>query len=93
MLPAIVSLSIAAGVFFGKRYFVQELFFFVGLTALLVFIGANVVVIGFLFHKAVQSVSRSVRTAKPNYAPRDESVREGLFAAPPIPSGERAGSS
>jgi hypothetical protein len=64
-LVAVVLLGIAVGMFFGRVYFVQEFLFFVGLAAVLVFIGVNLVVLGFFFKKAWVTVLQSVRKAKP----------------------------
>ncbi len=64
-LLVIVVLGIAAGVFFGKFYFVRALLLFVCIAALVAFFAANLMVVGILFHAAGQSILQSVRKAKP----------------------------
>jgi hypothetical protein len=59
-----VVLGIAAGVFFGKSYFVHELVLFVALAAILTFLGANLVVLGIVFHIAGRTILQSVQKAK-----------------------------
>jgi len=76
-LLAIVVLSIAAGVFLGRFYFVRELLLFVAIAALLTFFGANLVVLGILFHAAGRSILQSVRKAtKPGIATQEEANTE-----------------
>jgi hypothetical protein len=63
--PAIAVLGIVAGVFFGRFYFVHELVLFVAIAAILTFFGANLVVLGIVFHAAGRSLLQSVQKAKP----------------------------
>jgi hypothetical protein len=53
----------------GRLYFVRELLLFVALAVLLVFLAANVALLGILVHAAVQAMFRSVRKGKPGIAP------------------------
>jgi hypothetical protein len=80
MLPVIVALGIAAGVFFGKLYFVRELVLFVCITAIVALFAANLGVLGILFHAAGQSILQSVRKAKP--AAAQEKFDAKRLAAP-----------
>ena len=75
-LLAIVVLSIAVGVFLGRFYFVRELLLFVAIAALLTFFGANLVMLGILFHAAGRSILQSVRKAKPGIAAQEEANTE-----------------
>ena len=75
-LLAIVVLSIAAGVFLGRFYFVRELLLFVAIAALLTFFGANLVMLGILFHAAGRSILQSVQKAKPGIATQEEANTE-----------------
>jgi hypothetical protein len=61
----IVLLGIVACVLFGGLYFVQELFFFVGLAALLVFFAGSLYLLGILAYKAGQGILGLFRTVKP----------------------------
>jgi hypothetical protein len=74
---AIVALSIAAGVFFGKFYFVRELLLFVIIAAFLVFFGATVALLGILCHAAGRRIFQFVRRAKPEIAAQGEANVEG----------------
>jgi hypothetical protein len=67
VLLVVVVLGIGAGVFFGKFYFVRELFLFVAIAALLAFFAANLLVLGIVFQTAGRSIVQSVRNrrAKP----------------------------
>ena len=76
-LLAIVALSIAAGVFFGKFYFVRELLLFVIIAAFLVFFGANVALLGILCHAAGRSILNSLRKAKAGITAQGEADVEG----------------
>jgi len=75
-LLAIVVLSIAAGVFLSRFYFVCELLLFVAIAALLTFLGTNLVVLGILFHAVGRSILQSVRKAKPGIAAQEEANTE-----------------
>jgi len=75
-LLAIVVLSIPAGVFLGGFYFVRELLLFVAIAALLTFFGANLVVLGILFHAAGRSILQYVHKVKPGIATQEEANTE-----------------
>jgi len=62
-LVAILS-GTGAFVLLERLYFVRELLLFVALAVLLVFLAANVALLGLLVHAAMQSMFRSVRMAK-----------------------------
>jgi len=64
-LLATVLLGIVACVLFGGLYFFQELLFFVGLAALLVFFAASLYLLGILAYKAGQGILGFFRTVKP----------------------------
>ena len=69
-----------------KLYILQELFFFVGLTALLVFFGVNLVVVGFLFSKVWRGILQSYRKVKSKFTPQQEILaqpHDNLFAGSP----------
>ena len=75
-LLAIVVLSIAAGVFLGSFYFVREFLLVVAIAALLTFFGANLVVLGILFHAAGRNILQYVRKVKPGIAAQEEAITE-----------------
>jgi hypothetical protein len=54
----------AAFVLLESFYFLRELLLFVALAVLLVFLAADVALLGILVHAVVQSMFRSVRMAK-----------------------------
>lgn len=64
-LLALVSAGHRGLYVFGTVYFVRELCFFVGLTVVLVFMGVNLVVLGFLVKRTGVAILRFVRKAKP----------------------------
>ena len=64
-LLVFVVLSISAGVFFGRFYFVRELVLFVCVAVGVAFLAGNLVVLGILCHAAGQSILQSVRKGKP----------------------------
>ena len=88
-------LSGTAGfVLLERLYFVRELLLFVALAVLLVFLAANVALLGILVHAAVQRMFRSVRKGKPGIAPWEGASHADAFARPPtIGTTARIGSS
>jgi hypothetical protein len=87
-LGRIVLLGIAAGVFFGGFYFVHELVLFVAIAAILTFFGANLVVLGIVFHAAGRSILQSVQKAKPGITAQDvpnvERQAGPIVVTPPV---------
>jgi len=75
-LFAVVVLSVAAGIFLGKFYFVHELVLFVAIAAFVAFFAANLLVLGILCHAAGQSILHSVRKAKTRAAAQEETNSE-----------------
>jgi len=72
ILLAIVVTAIAAGVYFGKFYFVQELLLFVCIAAIVAFFVANLMLLGVLLHAAAQSILQFTRKENPVIAAQAE---------------------
>lgn len=68
--------GVAVGVFFGKFYFVRGFVLFLIAATFLAFLGANLVVLGFLCRTASQGILRSVRETKPGNAGQEEGASE-----------------
>lgn len=62
----ILSPAVACCVFLLRFYLVREALTFVGVTALVVFLAVNVVVLGILFCEASRKIAHSIRKARAN---------------------------
>jgi hypothetical protein len=89
-----VVLGLAAGIFFGRFYFVRELVLLLILAMFLAFLVGNLVVLGILCRAAGQSILQSIRKAKPEIAAQVEANPEPQ-ASPRLvlPQSARPGSS
>lgn len=71
--------AVTCCVFLLRFYLVREALTVVGLTALLVFLAANLVVLGILSHEAGRKIAQSIRKARANITSREELARSAAL--------------